>query len=207
MRVASAREAEYAARLQRLYGYHLFTRNCVTEIFREIDLALAQAPDARVAVREESMRRLGGHVEMTGLRFIPAVSADTVADTYTVSETIAIPSYRQARLARLYREEPPLRVFLRESNTLTSTLYQRNPEDSYFLFFTDDTLAARPLFGMLNLATGLGATLAGVATLPFDRGKTLWAGLKGVVFSLPELAFFNIRKGSFDYIEDDRRLE
>ena len=143
---------------------------------------------------------------MTGLRFIPAVSADAVASTYAVSERIAIPSYRQARLARLYRDEPSLRVFLRESNTLTSTLYNRNPEDSYFLFFTDDTIVARPLFGMLNVATGLGATLAGVATLPFDRGKTLWAGLKGVVFSLPELVFFNIRKGSFDYIEDDRRL-
>ena len=40
--VASNREAEYAARLQRLYGYQLLTRNCVTEIFREIDLAFAQ---------------------------------------------------------------------------------------------------------------------------------------------------------------------
>jgi hypothetical protein len=60
---------------------------------------------------------------------------------------------------------------------------------------------------MANLVTGVGATLAGVAALPFDRGKTLWAGLKSIVFSLPELAFFNIRKGSFDYIEDDRRLE
>jgi hypothetical protein len=228
--LASGREAEHAARLQRLYGYELLTRNCVTEIFREINLAFAQAlgtaarsepgtttrsgsgaathsaPGTDTAVRDESIRRLGGHVEMTGLRFIPAVSADAVASTYTVSERIAIPSYRQARLARLYRDEPALRVFLRESNTLTSTLYTRNPEDSYFLFFTDDTFVARPLFGILNVATGLGATLAGVATLPFDRGKTLWAGLKGVVFSLPELVFFNVRKGSFDYIEDDRRL-
>ncbi|MGH7334989.1 MAG: hypothetical protein ACREKS_20065 [Candidatus Rokuibacteriota bacterium] len=215
--VATGREAAYAARLQRLYGYQLLTRNCVTEIFREIDLAFAQGsgvssvtrsgPVVDAAVREESRRRLGGHLEMTGLRFIPAVSAEAVSGTYTVSERLAIPSYRHARLSRLYREEPPLRVFLRESNTLTSTLYQRNPEDSYFLFFTDDTIAARPLFGVLNVATGLGATLAGVATLPFDRGKMLWAGLKGVVFSLPELVFFNIRKGSFDHIEDDRRLE
>jgi hypothetical protein len=228
--VASNRETEYAARLQRLYGYQLLTRNCVTEIFREIDLAFAQGPGATTrsgpsatirsapgaitrsepgadaAVRDESIRRLGGHVEMKGLRFIPAVSADAVASTYAVSKQVAIPSYRQARLARLYRDEPSLRVFLRESNVLTSTLYNRNPGDSYFLFFTDDTIVARPLFGMLNVAIGLGATLAGVATLPLDRGKILWAGLKGVVFSLPELVFFNIRKGSFDYIEDDRRL-
>jgi len=207
LRLALSRETEYVARLQGLYGYQLLTRNCVTEIFREIDLAFARGSGTSAVARRESQRRLGGHLEMKGLRFIPAVSADAVAETYAVSERLAIPSYRQARLARFYREESPLRVFLRESNTLTSTLYRRNPEDSYFLFFTDDTIVARPLFGMLNMATGLGATLAGVATLPFDGGKTLWAGLKGVVFSLPELVFFNIRKGSFDHIEDDRRLE
>jgi hypothetical protein len=34
--------------------------------------------------------------------------------------------------------------------------------------------------------------------LPADGGETLWAGLRGVVFSLPELVFQNIRKGSFE---------
>ena len=62
-------------------------------------------------------------------------------------------------------------------------------------------MATRPLFGAANVLTGLGATVAGVVALPFDRGTTLWAGLKGVVFSLPELVFVNIRKGSFDYVE------
>ena len=38
--------------------------------------------------------------------------------------------------------------------------------------------------------------LAGVFTLAVDRGDLLRAGLRGVLFSLPELAFFNIRKGS-----------
>jgi hypothetical protein len=204
---AALRENQYAERLKGVYGYRLFTRNCVTEIFKEIDLALARGPGARAGAPGESRERLGGHVEVSGLRFIPAVSAAAVADTYAVAEQMAIPSHRQARLASLYRAEPGLRVFLRESNTLTSTVYRRNPEDSYFLFFTDDAVAARPLFGALNLATGLGATVAGVATLPFDRGKILWAGLKGVVFSLPELFFFNIRKGSFDYVRDDRGVE
>jgi hypothetical protein len=32
-----------------------------------------------------------------------------------------------------------------------------------------------------------------------DRGDTLWAGLRGMLFSLPELVFFNIRKGSVPY--------
>jgi hypothetical protein len=32
-----------------------------------------------------------------------------------------------------------------------------------------------------------------------DRGATLRAGLRGMLFSLPELVFFNIRKGSLLY--------
>jgi hypothetical protein len=37
--------------------------------------------------------------------------------------------------------------------------------------------------------------------LPLDRGELLTSGLKGAFFSLPELAFFNIRKGSFPDFE------
>jgi hypothetical protein len=66
-----------------------------------------------------------------------------------------------------------------------------------FLFFTDDTVAARPVLGALNLVAGIGVAAAGLAMLPVDRGDLLKSGLRGVLFSLPELAFFNIRKGSF----------
>jgi hypothetical protein len=205
--VALAREVDYAARLQRLYGYQLVTRNCVTEIFREIDRALTGSAEGDRASREESRQRLGGHLEMSGLRFIPAVAAAAAAETYTTAQTIEIRSYRRASLDRLSRDESALRVFLRESNTLTSTLYDRHPADSYFLFFTDEAVAPRPLFGAANVLTGLGAAVAGVVALPFDRGKILWAGLKGIAFSLPELFFVNIRKGSFDYAGDDGRLQ
>ena len=37
--------------------------------------------------------------------------------------------------------------------------------------------------------------------LPVDGGEMLWAGLRGALFSLPELVFQNIRKGSFDLPE------
>jgi hypothetical protein len=193
---AREREAAHEAELRRLYGYDLIGRNCVTEIFRTIDAALAPAADAEAA-RLESITRLGGHVDVDGtLNFIPAVSARAVRETYAVSETIEIPSYRLAGLARLARSEGALRVRARESNTLTSTLYRRNPADSAFLFFTDDTVATRPLLGAVNVVAGLGASVAGVFTLAVDRGDLLRAGLRGVLFSLPELAFFNIRKGS-----------
>jgi hypothetical protein len=86
---------------------------------------------------------------------------------------------------------------LRETNTLTGTIYRPNPDDSVFLFFTDDVVAPRPLFGLANLAVGLGAGVVGLATLPVDRGALLRAGAWGALWSLPELVFVNIRKGSF----------
>jgi len=61
-------------------------------------------------------------------------------------------------------------------------------------------VAPRPLLGAVNGAAGLGAGAAGVALLHFDHGRLLGSGLRGVVFSLPELAFVNLRKGSFIYV-------
>ena len=133
------------------------------------------------------------------LNFIPAAAAVSVRESYAVSETIELPSYRLAALARMYRRENPVRVYLRESNTVTSTLYQRNPDDSAFLFFTDDATVTRPILGAVNLVTGLGVSAVGLFMVGVDGGDTLRAGLRGMLFSLPELIFFNIRKGSIPY--------
>src|SRR5262249_53311532 len=82
---AAARRDEdaYESELRRLYGYNVVTRNCVTEIFRTIDAALAatlSTPDAD-AIRHESTRRLGGYVEVDyTFAFIPATSALAVRD-------------------------------------------------------------------------------------------------------------------------------
>jgi len=57
----------------------------------------------------------------------------------------------------------------------------------------------RPLYGIANLLVGIGGTLTGLALLPIDGGTTLRRGLYGALFSLPELAFVNIRKGSFEW--------
>jgi hypothetical protein len=50
----------------------------------------------------------------------------------------------------------------------------------------------------VNLLFGLGYTTYGLAAAPFDRGQRVGAGLAGMMWSLPELAFVNVRKGSFD---------
>jgi hypothetical protein len=188
-------ERVYRNALKERFGYHLFTRNCVSELFETIDAGLDQPASAG---------RLGGPTALAAtLNFIPAVSYQTVLDSYRISDRGEIPSYRRSRLEVMYANENDIGVYLRESNTLTSTIYRRNQRDSFFLFFTDDSLPLRPLYGALNLAAGIGEMSLGLLQAPWDRGSTLWSGLKGVVFSLPELAFVNLRKGVLEYAPGD----
>ena len=91
-------------------------------------------------------------------------------------------------------------VALRESNTFSSTLYAYNPDDAFFVFFTDDSLVLRPVFGLFNTAAGMGQSVLGFLSWPFDAGKNLKSGATGVLMSLPELLFFNMRKGSYKYL-------
>ena len=202
-------EQEYTTALERLYGYHLVRRNCVTELFAVINRAIAEnlsagaiASDPSPSIRRDAERRLGGFIDGSdGLTFIPFVSARTVVNSYAVASRREQQSYRTLRMNEMKRHEAPLTVALRESNTLTSTIYRPAPDDAQFLFFTDDTPLLRPLFGMVNLLVGLGESLAGLATLPVTGPDRLKAGTKGVLFSLPELAFVNLRKGSMAYVE------
>ena len=45
----------------------------------------------------------------------------------------------------------------------------------------------------------------GLLWLPFDSGHLLDTALRGALFSLPELAFQNIRKGTFEWIAPELR--
>jgi len=192
---AAESERVYRNALKKRYGYHLFTRNCVTELFEMI----AVDPN-----RPDSVGPAGASAVPAGeLDFIPAIAFGSVLDAYSIEERGEVPSYRRLRLEAMYAEENDLGVYLRESNTLTSTIYRRNQRDSLFLFFTDDSAPLRPLYGALNLAAGIGEMSLGLLRFPWDRGSTLWSGLKGVVFSLPELAFVNFRKGVLEYAPRD----
>jgi hypothetical protein len=203
---ARAAAADYHARLATLYRYNLLTQNCVSEIFATVDAALgapgsAGDPDA---VADESRRRLGGVVRMgPTLNFIPALSASAVERNYAMVARRTLRSYRQLRLAALAAEEPAWRVALRESNTLTATAYHPGSADSAFLFFTDDAGPLRPLLGAANLLVGLADGALGMLTWPADDGARLRAGLRGALFSVPELAFVNIRKGSTAWVEPE----
>ncbi|MDG1958448.1 MAG: hypothetical protein P8K76_16345 [Candidatus Binatia bacterium] len=197
--IAANRESQSAIlrKLGEQSSYNLITRNCVSEVFDSIDEIFGETEGADpVAV---SMARLGGHVAGgQGFVFVPFVSSDAVAGNLRVAETIELPSYRSKQLARVYaREGDGALVYLRESNTLTSTIYRYNSEDSIFIFFTDDIVWARPVYGIVNLTAALAATVLGVPAAPFDRGQLLAAGARGAFWSLPELVFLSFRKGSF----------
>jgi hypothetical protein len=185
------RESSTAQALRAIYGYELLTNNCVSALFETLESAFEPS---------EVVERLGGRVETNGtLNFIPWVSFDAVAREYRVVEVGEIPSLRMTRMAAMYERENRAKVYLRESNTLTSSVYRNNPRDSFFLFFTDDVVLPRPLYGALNLVAGLGQAVLGLLRLPFEGPGEVVAGAKGAFFSLPELFFVNLRKGSLDY--------
>lgn len=176
-------------KLKWLYDYRLFSRNCVTEIFQIIN--------ARLSGQQNSERLLGGYVNPEGLTIIPSVAFDTVKQQYRVQASYRLPPYREQQIEHEYAMANDTLVDLSESNVLTSSIYHWHGEDAAFLFFTQDSVLPRPLFGSINLTVALGQSLYGMAALPWDAGKNLQKSLKGIAVSLPELFFFNIRKGSF----------
>lgn len=199
-------ESKLLQELAEHYRYDLITRNCVTELFRTIDQALLQQNKAGVdpskqdeLLMRESMKRLGGNIS-SSYNFIPFVSFQSVQEHYKVTTSAVLSSYRGQQLEKLYARNNGLMVSLRESNTFTSTLYTYNPDDAFFVFFTDDNLVLRPIFGLFNTAAGIGQCLFGFLSWPFDSGKNLKSGATGVLMSLPELLFFNMRKGSYRYL-------
>jgi len=192
--------------LKQSYRYDLITRNCVTELFRTIDQAMS-APyrsEDKPAVPEaltikESEKRLGGYVPMP-YHFIPFVSYQAVQDRYRVLESRDLDSYRGIELAKLKARQNGLIATLRESNIVSSRLYRYNPDDALFVFFTDGSVPLRPLFGAVNTAAGIGQSVYGLFSWPLDAGKNLRSGATGILMSLPELFFFNMRKGSYKYL-------
>lgn len=198
---AASRRAEMARdRVERerdliaeLYGYHLITRNCATEVVRALESAFGAPEDAHAA--------LGGRVGPgQGLGFIPSRLNRRAESRLAVDRVSEVASHRQRRVADLLGEGPSFGVGLRESNTLTSRIYTPTDPDGAFLFFTDGRPLLRPVLGALNLVYGALHAAAGVATLPFDAGRRLVSGLHGMTFSAPELVFVNIRKGTFEFV-------
>lgn len=177
-----------AAEMEAQYAYNLISRNCVTEIFRTINQALG----------DETQKQLGVKVD-PDFNFIPFTALAYVQTHYPVSNSRVLASFRTQALAGQYEREFAPWVYLRESNVLTAELYHYNPDDAAFMFFTDDGFFLRPIYGAFNLLTGVGQSLLGLFEWPLDDGAALHNGTRGLMMSLPELAFVNIRKGSYKF--------
>lgn len=169
--------------------YGLITRNCVTELVRSVNSAFPG---------ETEPSSFGGHINPIGSQaFIPFRFFELVKGRYPVTRTETILSFRHRALTKLGVADQDPWSSLREGNTLTTTLYTHRSEDGLFLFFTDDETPFRPLLGLVNLSIGMTGTAIGLITLPWDQGALLESGAKGSLFSLPEIAYWNIRKGSY----------
>ncbi len=174
--------------MQTLYHYDLLTRNCVTEIFATIDKA---------HINEKNIKEIQQLAENNLIAFIPFGSFQSLSTNY---QKQTLPSFRHQKLAKMYQQENNFHVYLREFNTLSASDYKFNDQDSVFLLFTDQEVWTRPLFGTVNLLSAITASLYGGFILPFDSGSALKKGIMGMLMSLPELAFFNIRKGSYKHL-------
>ena len=135
------------------------------------------------------------------LLFIPFYASRQWSKNMKNVNTYKIKSYRNFKINQLKQSKNNYIVNFREGNTLTSTIYKFNNDDSFFLFFTDRNKILRPFFGFFNLLSGFVETLLGVFTMPFDKGNRFQKGVQGTFFSIPELLFFNIRKGSFQFLD------
>ena len=175
---------------EELYGYNLIWRNCATELIRALNSTF---PDQKTGRRD-----LGGWLEPDhGLVFIPFLFYDQSLAAYSLQNEVFLQARRLRNLNKLYSQENDLLVWLRESNTLSSTIYQSRSKDTPFLFFTDDSLFLRPVQGVFNILYAALYGVVGVVSLPFDGGDSFNQAARGVFYSLPELLFGNIRKGSY----------
>ncbi|TGK04814.1 hypothetical protein EHO59_08125 [Leptospira semungkisensis] len=187
---AEKKEGEYYDTLKLFYNFKLVSRNCTSEIFDVLNFSLNEKE-----YRESLGERINPHRSFS---FIPFVAYDTILTNWHVKHLETEFSYRKSELKKMYSTNSDMwYVYFRESNTLTSSVYRSNEDDPSFLFFTDDLFLLRPIYGVANLGWGLGNSILGIFTLPFDKGKRIQNGLQSAFFSLPELVFFNIRKGSF----------
>jgi hypothetical protein len=195
---ARARLASAEQRLRERWGYALLQRNCITE--------LADLTAAAFASLDAADAALGGRIPHDEpLAVVPAVFFARVSERLRIARIEHRPSYRVSSLAVLTERDPRIWTRARESIAPLSQLYTPRWRDGAFLLFTDDVFWRRPLYGTANLAYGLGYAAMGLVSSPVDGGARARAGLTGALWSLPELGFQNVRKGTFEFVDPDPR--
>ncbi|TGM38167.1 hypothetical protein [Leptospira biflexa] len=181
----------YTKNIQDLYSYHLVLQNCTNELFHYLNLMF---PNGKIG-DEIFWTPLTNNV--FGLNFIPSVAALKIDLRSDKKNYKFYPSYRNLKRNQIkdWTEKN-----ITERFVPTSKIYSQNPMDHSFLFFTEESVWSRPIFGLANAIWGLGYTGIGVLKSPMDKGKDFGKGTESIFYSLPELFFFNIRKGHFPFL-------
>ncbi|EOQ89269.1 hypothetical protein LEP1GSC202_1886 [Leptospira yanagawae serovar Saopaulo str. Sao Paulo = ATCC 700523] len=181
----------YTKNVQSLYSYHLVFQNCTNELFQYMNLMF---PNGNIE-GQQFWEPLGSH--WVRFNFVPSIAALKLANSRYTEKIKIFPSYRNLKRNALktWREKN-----IKESFVFTSEIYKPNPLDHSFLFFTEETIWNRPILGFANVIWGIGYTGMGIVKSPMDRGKSFVAGTETIFYSVPELFFFNIRKGHFPLI-------
>jgi hypothetical protein len=193
---ARSRLASAEARLHERWAYALLVRNCITEL-SDVVAAAFESLDAADAA-------LGGRIPKgEPLAAIPAVFFSRVRERLRVVRVEERPSHRIQALATLTQRDPRAWVRAREAIAPLSHIYSPRPRDGAFLLFTDDVFWRRPLYGTANVAYGIGYTAFGMLASPFDGGEHWKIGAIGMLWSLPELGFQNLRKGTFEFVDPE----
>lgn len=181
----------YTEGIQNLYSYHLTYQNCTTELFRYMN---EMFPNGRIG-NETFWEPLSSNV--VSFNFIPSVAAWKLESNAGTIQNKIFLSYRNLKRKQI---EGFAEKHFKERFVPSSKIYKSNPMDHPFLFFTEETVWNRPVLGLANAIYGVGYTGMGMFTAPFDKGYRFSKGTETVFYSLPELMFFNIRKGHFPFI-------
>ena len=172
------------------YRYALINRNCVNELLKNMNSSFAGKAEVEAV--------LGDWIDPVADRIvIPYNFFYQVSTRYHVDQVTRFPSRRITEVEAMKEQSDMTDVWFREGNTLSTTTYTRRMEDTPFLFFTDDVKWTRPVLGLANLVWSVAYGLAGVVTLPINGGEPVHQAVRGMFYSLPELVFFNIRKGTY----------
>jgi hypothetical protein len=172
------------------YRYRLIDRNCVNELLKNLNSSFSGEAETEAA--------LGDWIDPVDDRVvIPHNFFYQVSTRYNVEQVRRYPSRRIAEVEAMKDQSDTAELWFREGNTLSTTVYRSRTDDTPFLFFTDDVKWARPVLGLANLVWSTAHGLAGIFTLPVKGVEPVHQALRGMFYSLPELVFFNIRKGTY----------
>ncbi|MFN3604082.1 MAG: hypothetical protein ACK4UJ_05165 [Leptonema sp. (in: bacteria)] len=190
----------YLENSQEILEYDLITKNCVTKLFYFISnhtkiLFLKELYNSN----DQVFNTLYGN-------FIPWISfiyfKKILKRNKLPFKEYEFFSFRNELLEELRKEK---KNTIKEISTITSDFYSFNSNDSFFIFFTEDSLVVRPVLGLINFTGSLTYFIVDLIKQPYDIFKkedhkfykVLSINLSGIFFSMTEILFFSIRKGTF----------